>query len=188
MEPECGNKRVKTESSMGKQTEPVLRSRKPEVRDDKVAVQTLDKGNSEHNFKQENECVFKRGGMCVNHGVMGQKFTEKTQSWGKKKNGLFGWRYGSRTKYVCQFNKGAESNRSMSVDDSHFRGVPKSNMSSDGKGVEGCLTGLIALGGPEFESDREIMTLPGISGMGYSKAGSLKSESRRISNEQKDFG
>ena len=56
----------------------------------------------------------------------------------------------------------------MSVDDSHFRGVPKSNMSSDGKGVEGCLTGLIALGGPEFESDREIMTLPGISGMGHS--------------------
>ena len=64
--------------------------------------------------------------------------------------------------------EGVESNQSMSVDDSHVRGVPKSNMSSDGKGVERVLTGLIALGGQEFESDREIMTLPGISGMGHS--------------------
>ena len=71
----------------------------------------------------------------------------------------------------------------MSVDDSHVRGVPNSNMSSDGKGGEIVLTSLISLDGQEFESDREIMTLPGISGMGLSKASSLKSESRRISNE-----
>ena len=45
------DKRVKTAPSVGIQTEPVLRSRKPEVRDDKVAVQTLDKGNSEHTLK-----------------------------------------------------------------------------------------------------------------------------------------
>ena len=126
--------------------------------------------------------------MFVNYGVMDQKLTENTQSWGKKKNGLFGWKYGSKTKYVCQFSEGAESNRSMSVDDSHARGVPKSNMSSDGEGVERGLIGIIALGGQESDKDREIMTLPGISGMGHSKAGSLKSESRRISGEQKDFG
>ena len=126
--------------------------------------------------------------MFVNYGVMDQKLTENTQSWGKKKNGLFGWKYGSKTKHVCQFYEGAESNQSMSVDDSHVREVPESDMNSDNKSVERVLTSIIALGGQECESDREIMILPGISGMGNSKAGSLKSKSRRISSEQKDLG
>ena len=81
---------------------------------------------------------------------MGRKLIEKTQSWVKKKNGLFGYKYGSKTKYVCQFYGGAESNRSMSGNVSHDGGVPESDISSDGKGVERDLTSLEALGGQDF--------------------------------------
>ena len=50
-----------------------------------MALQELDKVNSEPTIKLQKECVFKRGGMCVNHGVMDRKLTEKHNHGGKRR-------------------------------------------------------------------------------------------------------
>ena len=52
-------------------------------------VAGLVKGDGTNASVDKQDCVFKRGGMCMMHGVMGLKYKETTQEWTKKKNGIF---------------------------------------------------------------------------------------------------
>ena len=47
------------------------------------------------------ECEFKRGGMCVTHGMEGVKNVTKWQEWGLKKNGMYGYLPRQKTTYRC---------------------------------------------------------------------------------------
>ena len=55
------------------------------------------------------ECVFKRGGWCINHGCKGDKRVIKSQVWKKKKNGLYGYVTSTTTKYSCMWEKTEDS-------------------------------------------------------------------------------
>ena len=47
------------------------------------------------------ECVFKRGGMCVTHEMQGVKDVTKWQEWELKKNGMYGYLSKQKTMYRC---------------------------------------------------------------------------------------
>ena len=40
----------------------------------------------------------------MKHGIIGTKYVEMTRVWSEKKNGTFGWKTKSKTKYVCQYS------------------------------------------------------------------------------------
>ena len=133
------------------------------------------------------ECVFKRGGKCINHGIMGEKIVETTKIWDKKKNGMFGWKTRMKTKYVCHFKGVVKSDVSM-MDDCQDRGVAKSDGMSGGEGMEGTIEKNTALTRPTTEVLGEVGNVTRISGMQLLEAGSFTSEMTRISGvvEEKD--
>ena len=51
------------------------------------------------------ECVFKRGGLCKIHGIVGQKVTRSGKKWVAKKNGIFGSVTSKSTVYICKMGK-----------------------------------------------------------------------------------
>ena len=55
------------------------------------------------------ECVFKRGGLCKIHGIVGQKDTRSGKKWGAKKNGIFGWVTSKSTVYICKMGQSPEN-------------------------------------------------------------------------------
>ena len=48
------------------------------------------------------ECVFKRGGICVTHGMQGVKDVTKWQEWELKKNGMYGYLPKQKTMNRCK--------------------------------------------------------------------------------------
>ena len=50
--------------------------------------------------RNKQDCVFKRGGLCVKHGVMGAKNMQTSKEWSKKENGIYGWLTRTKVKYV----------------------------------------------------------------------------------------
>ena len=62
-------------------------------------------------IKYPEVCNFKRGGLCVNHGCMGVKYTVTESKWCMKKDGTYGYKNLRKTKYKCQFEGVTESNR-----------------------------------------------------------------------------
>ena len=56
------------------------------------------------NVKQNNkyECVFKRGGLCKTHGVMGHRNVKSKQVWKRKKDGTYGWITSKKVEYECE--------------------------------------------------------------------------------------
>ena len=127
-------------------------------------------------------CEFKRGGMCMLHGVVGTKYVEKSKSWAKNKNGTFGWKHKSTTKYVCQYEGAVKSNVCENEDDSRSEGVAKSNLMSAGIGGVEKTT---ALGGTYRDTGFE-KNLSWVSGNDYRTAGSFESESERKGSMKKD--
>ena len=137
---------------------------------------------------EQKECVFKRGGRCVNHGMMGEKIVETSKVWDKKKNGMFGWKTRMKTKYVCRYEGVVTSNVSeTSVKDCQEEGVAKSNSMSGGEGMESTRMRNTALGGPTTEVLSEFVNTTRISGAGVLEAGSYSSEMKRISGVEKDL-
>ena len=51
------------------------------------------------------ECVFKRGGLCKIHGIVGQTVKRSGKKWVAKKNGIFGWFMSKSTVYICKMGK-----------------------------------------------------------------------------------
>ena len=49
----------------------------------------------------KNKCTFKRGGRCVQHGVIGMKNVISKRAWVKGKYGVFGWKTSKQTTYLC---------------------------------------------------------------------------------------
>ena len=127
-------------------------------------------------------CEFRRGGMCITHGIVGAKYVEKSKVWTKKKDGTFGWKQRSITKYVCQFDGVVKSDVIRNEDDSRLEGVAKSNIKSAGKGYVEQTT---ALGGTHSNPGCGE-SLSGICGDDYRAAGSNKSESMNRGNQRKD--
>ena len=84
----------------------------------------------------QQDCVFKRGGLCVNHGVVGTRYKENSKEWTKKKNGIYGWVTRTRIKYVCHFDGGAKSNVSKQETVCQDRRVPcvQQDVTWDGSG------------------------------------------------------
>ena len=145
----------------------------------------LDKGPDRtriDGISSKEKCEFRRGGRCILHGVVGTKHVEKSKVWAKKRDGTFGWKQKTSTRYVCQFDGCAESNVGMSQDDSRLEGVAKSNMKSAGRE---CVEQTTALGGAIINSGCGESLL-GICENNYKAAGSFKSESTCEDNLRKD--
>ena len=62
----------------------------------------LEKANVLTVMNNKNECTFKRGGMCTQHGVVGTKLVTNSKKWTKLKSGIFGWKQTKITKYYCK--------------------------------------------------------------------------------------
>ena len=110
------------------------------------------------------ECVFKRGGKCFTHGVVGKKLVDTTKVWAKKKNGVYGWKVRSKTTYVCQFEGVAISN--VCIDDYSGRGegVTKSNSMSRSEVQDKTIVSDTAFGGADYQIFRAIGNKTRISG------------------------
>ena len=54
----------------------------------------------------KNKCTFKRGGRCVQHGVIGMKNVISKRAWVKGKYGVFGWKTSKQTTYLCTASTG----------------------------------------------------------------------------------
>ena len=135
------------------------------------------------------ECVFKRGGRCVNHDMIGEKIVETSKVWDKKKNGMFGWKTRTKTKYVCHYKGVATSDVNVkSMDDCQDGRVAKSNSMSGGDGLEKTKWKNTALTRPTTEVLGEVGNVTRISRLQLLKAGSFSSEMTRISGvvEEKD--
>ena len=92
---------------------------------DTVAGLTRSSSTKVANDSEQQECVFKRGGRCVNHDMMGEKIVETSKVWDKKKNGMFGWKTRMKTRYVCRYEGVATSNVSeTSMKDCQEEGLP----------------------------------------------------------------
>ena len=104
-------------------------------------------------FSKGDGCTFKRGGKCVTHGCMGERYSTTEKKWVKKKDGTFGWKYMKRTKYKCQ-----------------NEGVPTSNRCNSGLESEEQTNSSLGTGDDAILSGTDY----GISGVGIT---GLKSES-----------
>ena len=49
----------------------------------------------------KNKCTSKRGGRCIQHGMLCKKNVISKRAWVKGKNGIFGWRTTRQTTYLC---------------------------------------------------------------------------------------
>ena len=123
------------------------------------------------------------GGKCVVHGTVGTKYVEKSRVWTQRKDGTFGWKPKSTTKYVCHYSEVAKSNVWKSGEDGRFGGVAKSDMMSTGIGME--VMKNTALGG-KHSNTGGVENLPWVSGDDYRRAGSIESESERRGSMSKD--
>ena len=47
-------------------------------------------------------CLFKRGGLCTTHNVVGIRSTKQTKSWKQKKDGTFGYITSKKIVYTCR--------------------------------------------------------------------------------------
>ena len=174
-----------TEPSMGG-TEQHDSDRKPG--EDTVSALAQCSG-PEHREKEKiidnRDCEFKRGGMCLIHGCMGTKYVEKTRVWSQRKDGTFGWKPKSTTKYVCHFREVAKTNVCKGEENSRFDGVAKTNLLSDGMCLDTSMSKNTALGGLHSNTvDDEILTR--VSGDDYRTAGSIESESEMRGSKNKD--
>ena len=118
-------------------------SQDPLIQDDGDSVLPTPASNGDHNdgykttktskeppsVTSNENCTFKRGGMCVVHNRLGTKDWKTTTSWKKKKDGSFGWVYGKKVIYRCEFSSKKKPGRTM---DSVLK-----NSESDGAGNNG---------------------------------------------------
>ena len=133
-------------------------------------------------------CVFKRGGKCVQHDVVGKKRVKSTRIWDKNKNGIFGWKTRTKTTYVCRFEGVATPNVCIDGTSDCQEGVAKSNSMSRGYGMETTMSNNTAQGGPTTDQLSGVVNSTRISGAGTTTAGSNKSEMHQISGVEKDLG
>ena len=99
-------------------------------------------GNTDDNTMiNKNECEFRRGGMCIQHGIVGTKYTVTKSKWSELKNGLFGYKKSKVTKYRC--NMRGLSNKE---DGGGNRGVTKSVTRGITRGNTEALEENLALG------------------------------------------
>ena len=71
----------------------------------------------------QNECDFKRGGMCRIHMVRGTKVVTKTREWVKRKNGLYGYVTKQLTTYKCSRSAVLRGHPSPTVVEENGTGV-----------------------------------------------------------------
>ena len=79
--------------------------------------------NSEKMNDVQNECDFKRGGMCRIHMVRGTKVVTKTREWVKRKNGLYGYVTKQLTTYKCSGSAVLRGHPSPTVVEENVTGV-----------------------------------------------------------------
>ena len=53
--------------------------------------------------RNKDECEFRRGGMCVTHGIPGAKLMVTRKLWSKMKNGMHGYKNSKVVKYKCKY-------------------------------------------------------------------------------------
>ena len=94
--------------------------------------------------------MFKRGGKCATHGVVGKKLVDTSKTWDKKKNDIYGWKVRSKTTYVCQFEGVVMSNVCFDDDRGCGVGVTKSNSMSRSEVQDKTRMSDLALGGADY--------------------------------------
>ena len=141
----------------------------------------LDKNTTDY------QCVFTRGGKCVTHGIVDRKQVNTSQTWDKKKNGLFGWIVKIKTTYVCQFEGVAMSNVCSDDDNGRREGVAKSNSVSGSNGQDETRNSSSALGGTDYQVHRDVGNKTRISGAEIKDAGCNNSERIRISSKEEEL-
>ena len=128
-------------------------------------------GENTEVVKLDEACTFKRGGMCMKHGCVGQKYEISSKVWTKKKDGMFGYKTVKQTKYRCR-----------------FRGVPVTNSRKPGPevGNRTRVTSSLGEGLADYKLGNTAMS--GDYGKDYSGAGADKSESFMEQSEQQGNG
>ena len=102
------------------------------------------------------KCEFRRGGKCITHGIVGTKYVEKSRVWSQRKDGTFGWKPKSTTKYVCQFSEVAKSDECKYGMNGRLEGVAKTNLVSAGIGMDMNSDQNTALGGPHSDTGDNV--------------------------------
>ena len=174
---------IDTAPSMGN-TRQLDSGRKP----DTVSVLALCEGTDQPNKEGTNasqNCEFKRGGKCVLHGIVGTKYVEKTRVWSQRKDGTFGWKPKSTTKYVCQYRDVAKSDLCENGMNGRLEGVAKSDLVSTGICLEVNTEQDTALGGPHSDTGEKV-NMKRVCGDDYRWAGGIDSESLKKGSQNKD--
>ena len=126
----------------------------------------------------EPECKYKRGGMCMLHETKGTKIVDSMKVWTKKKNGLFGYEWKKKVRYVCHDTGVAKPARLQSQD----CGVAKSNDNFQDTGGGKQTRSDEALGGQTGNTGNML----GVCGADYRQADGYERESFEISSADKD--
>ena len=120
---------------------------------------------------QNEVCTFKRGGMCMKHECVGQKYVVSSKVWTKNAKGMFGYKTVKQTKYRCR-----------------FRGVPVTNAGKPGPEVRIRTKVTSSLGEGVTNHAVGNTTLPEGCGRDYRGAGASKSESNAGQNDLQENG
>ena len=53
-------------------------------------------------LSEKESCVFRKGGLCTTHNIVGTRSIRQTKSWKKKKNGTYGYITNKKVIYTCE--------------------------------------------------------------------------------------
>ena len=90
------------------------------------------------------ECMISRGGWCKTHDIQTRKVINKTRKWDKLKTGLFGFKYSSKTSWLCTWKPDYPYQKSDSEHPVATKGgkeVGVLTMGCDARSLEGANTG-----------------------------------------------
>ena len=134
---------------------------------DSVAVD----GENTEVVEPDEACTFKRGGMCIKHKCVGQKYEISSKVWTQKKDGMFGYKTVKQTKYRCR-----------------FKGVPVTNSRKPGPKVGKQTRVTSSLGDDAADYKLGKVTISGDYKKDYSGAGANKSESFSEQSDKQENG
>ena len=82
--------------------------------------------------------MFRRGGLCTTHNIVGTRGVKQTKSWKQRKNGTFGYITSKRVFYTCMLEGLKKS--ALETD------AASSNSETDGAAVNGTKSNYFSVG------------------------------------------
>ena len=137
----------------------------------KITDTDVEGGEHTRVAQTDTACTFKRGGRCIQHDCVGQKYVISSKVWTKNANGMFGYKTVKQTKYRCR-----------------FKGVPVTNGGKPGPKVRNRTTVTSSLGGETADYSVVNTAMSEACGRDYTGAGADKSESNFGRSDRQENG